>query len=404
MGLRNMRALTGLSGAIILASITHAGGTLEVPGDAPTIQGAIDLASSGDTILIDPATYNETLDLGGKSLTIRGVSGPNLTFIDGGNAGSVITTGAGGTVTIDGLNITGGNANQGGAINAGDSAALTVQDSVITGNAALRGAGIFSTDGTLTVVRTRLFDNSAEQFGGGIFSSGMTTVASCLMVRNHAELAGGHVYANADVRIDGATLVDGTALQGGGVFIGGSGDITNAILHGNRDNTGNSEGAHVMGLDVFTIRYSFIEALPDSRGGSDGLITGDPGFNDPGADNYTLSPGSICIDAGDSTASLLLTTSTDLNGNERVFDDEGTADSGIADGMGNVVDMGALEVQPVCADASGDGMVNFADLNVILDQWNTPGPEGDLDSNGFVDFGDLNALLDQWGTSCGGMS
>ncbi|MEQ8818966.1 MAG: laminin B domain-containing protein [Sumerlaeia bacterium] len=51
-------------------------------------------------------------------------------------------------------------------------------------------------------------------------------------------------------------------------------------------------------------------------------------------------------------------------------------------------------------DVNGDGAVNFADLNTLLDRWNAGPGLGDLDGNSNVDFADLNILLDEWGMSC----
>ena len=58
-------------------------------------------------------------------------------------------------------------------------------------------------------------------------------------------------------------------------------------------------------------------------------------------------------------------------------------------------------VNPVCpGDANGDGVVDFDDLNLVLSNWNTPGPVGDINNSGFVDFDDLNAILSNWGRVC----
>lgn len=54
------------------------------------------------------------------------------------------------------------------------------------------------------------------------------------------------------------------------------------------------------------------------------------------------------------------------------------------------------------ADTTGDGVVNFADLNELLAHWGqsvTPGTSGDVSGDGVVDFIDLNALLAAW--ECG---
>ena len=54
------------------------------------------------------------------------------------------------------------------------------------------------------------------------------------------------------------------------------------------------------------------------------------------------------------------------------------------------------------ADGSGDGMVDFDDLNLVLANWGMTGTNvpGDLDGSGTVDFDDLNLVLNTWGTSC----
>jgi hypothetical protein len=47
-------------------------------------------------------------------------------------------------------------------------------------------------------------------------------------------------------------------------------------------------------------------------------------------------------------------------------------------------------------DINGDGIVNGADVGLLLGDWGGPGP-GDLDENGTTDGGDLGLLLGDWG-------
>ena len=47
-------------------------------------------------------------------------------------------------------------------------------------------------------------------------------------------------------------------------------------------------------------------------------------------------------------------------------------------------------------DLNGDGVVNGADLGMLLSAWGTSGP-GDLDGNGTVDGADLGLMLASWG-------
>ncbi|MDA3029433.1 MAG: right-handed parallel beta-helix repeat-containing protein [Actinomycetota bacterium] len=57
-------------------------GILEVPGEYPTIQAAVDAASSGDLVLIAPGVYNESVDVETDGITIRGIS-RNEVILDG---------------------------------------------------------------------------------------------------------------------------------------------------------------------------------------------------------------------------------------------------------------------------------------------------------------------------------
>jgi|GEM_PF-3275717 len=72
------------------AFATLLGATWYVPDDFPVIQDAIDASSNGDTIVVRPGTYVENIDFLGKSITVMSESGPQVTVIDGNQAGSVV--------------------------------------------------------------------------------------------------------------------------------------------------------------------------------------------------------------------------------------------------------------------------------------------------------------------------
>ncbi len=57
---------------------------------------------------------------------------------------------------------------------------------------------------------------------------------------------------------------------------------------------------------------------------------------------------------------------------------------------------------PCPADVNGDGVVDFADLNLILADFGStaPGLAGDVDGDGDVDFADINAALGAFGAAC----
>ena len=115
-------------------------------------------------------------------------------------------------------------------------------------------------------------------------------------------------------------------------------------------------------------------------------------------DDTHLLPGSPCIDSADASA-LPVQVSLDLSGDPRYMDDPGTADSGL--GTPSFLDRGCYEFQgtsapPCLADLDGDGLVDGADLGLLLANWGGAG-SGDLDGSGTIDGADLGLLLAAWG-------
>lgn len=70
-----------LLAVLALCAAQAAAATINVPGDYPTIQAAINAASPGDTIQIAPGTYAESLDIN-KALTIVGSGSGTNPLVD----------------------------------------------------------------------------------------------------------------------------------------------------------------------------------------------------------------------------------------------------------------------------------------------------------------------------------
>ena len=51
---------------------------------------------------------------------------------------------------------------------------------------------------------------------------------------------------------------------------------------------------------------------------------------------------------------------------------------------------------PQVGDANGDGVVDIADLLVVLDNWGSSGPDGDVNGDNIVDIQDLLAVIGNW--------
>jgi len=122
-----------------------------------------------------------------------------------------------------------------------------------------------------------------------------------------------------------------------------------------------------------------------------GNIDADPLFNDAGSNDYQLSYGSPCIDAGDNDTEQL--PDHDFAGNPRQFDDPDSPDTGI--GQVPIVDMGAYEyhesINPF--DLDNDGDVDQDDLSFFAQDFGyetgLPGLPTDFDGDQDVDAMDL---------------
>lgn len=88
-------AVTHLCGIAVLFGVSHAQKTINVPADAPTIQGAINLASNGDTVLVAAGTYAENIEFKGKAITVTGAASAAATILDGQAQGAVVTFNSG---------------------------------------------------------------------------------------------------------------------------------------------------------------------------------------------------------------------------------------------------------------------------------------------------------------------
>src|SRR5579864_1159273 len=150
--MRRLWALMAAGGLVAFASLVAAvpaaaSNTLEVPLAYPTIQAAIDAASNGDTVLVDPGTYLENIDFKGKSITVQSAQGPSVTTIDGGGIAPVVNFSHAETLAavLRGFTIQHGNATfnyqyMGGGVHI-NSASPTVIGNVITANASCAGGG-----------------------------------------------------------------------------------------------------------------------------------------------------------------------------------------------------------------------------------------------------------------------
>ena len=151
-----------------------------------TIGEAIAASSDGDTVLVQPGRYAETVDFTGKEIVVRSAAGPEVTILDGEDTRRVVRmydfVGAGGR--LEGFTVTGGRGNSsgGGILIRGFA---TISGCVIVGNEASDGAGIAVRGGFPRIEKCRIQDNRTSSFGcGGIYVSSVADIADCQILDN----------------------------------------------------------------------------------------------------------------------------------------------------------------------------------------------------------------------------
>jgi len=148
-------------------------------GNFLTIQGAIDFARDGQTVIVMKGTYEENINMLGKSITLRSTdpTDPNImlnTIIDGNQAGSVVKCISGETseAIISGFVITNGTG------------------TYISGS--YRGGGMYNYNSSPAVTSCTFSGNTAVDFGGGMFNyNSSPTVTNCMFTGNSAGSGGG---------------------------------------------------------------------------------------------------------------------------------------------------------------------------------------------------------------------
>lgn len=189
-----------------------------------TIQKAIDVATTGDLVLVSPGLYIENLDFKGKDITVRSVNGPLSTIVDGGGLGTTVSFLAGETsaAVLDGFTIKGGQATSGGGVLVSN-ASPTLVNCIIENNTAGDGGGVSCTFGAAPNITGCVIDSNqaTSGMGGGIFCdvSSSPVLLTCSLNNNSANLFGGGLYTDSAPVLTSVDFTNNTSgMSGGGVF------------------------------------------------------------------------------------------------------------------------------------------------------------------------------------------
>jgi hypothetical protein len=266
---------------------------IRVPSDAPTIQQAIDAAAAGDAVFVAPGTYVETITFRGKAITVQSEQGPDVTIIDGGGAGSVVTFSSGETrnAVLRGFTVRNGlNSYNGGGVLIRNSSPSIIGNRIVN-NGSCTGAGIYSYfsspliqgntisrnfvyacsgasglgiyiggDSAAELIENVISENSGIADGGGVtlFAAGRVVLRSNVIARNLVSgfspcSSGGGIWM---VNFSQATIVNNLVIGngagcGGGFYWGGSTGATTFVNNTFADNDA-AEGSAILVSGVDT--------------------------------------------------------------------------------------------------------------------------------------------------------
>ncbi len=349
-----------------------------------SLQDALATAHSGDQIWIAAGTYYPTKQVGGtgdrfatfqmkNGVKIYGgfagtensvddrtdfrADGTNETILSGdiGTPGVIIdncyhvfchpfTLVLDNTAILDGVTITGGNAdastspnNSGGGI-FNYYSSPTLINVTIRNNLALYGGGIYNkeTSSSPKLINVIIRNNTASLGGGGMHTSGSPNLTNVSITNNTADQGGGmYCYCSSPTLTNVTISGNKTSSEGGGIYHRNDAStylftLKNSIVWGNTSSTNDG--------NEFYLSYTDIELYYSCYGNNEGdiqkgdnntftpdehCITADPNFADTTKNDYRLYGNSPCINTGYNDYNTLL---TDIRGQVRVQD--GTIDMG----------------------------------------------------------------------------
>jgi len=271
-----------------LASIIH------VPADQPTIQAGINAAVNGDTVLVAPGTYSESINFNGKAITVESSNGASVTTIavPASSFGVTFNHAETSSSVLKGFTIQGANDTFGIVIDSSP----TILGNIITGNHSCDGAGISVNGGSPVIkgntIRGNFHDLCSGGSGGGGMSVGGPSSAAQIIGNVISGNDGGNGFSGGGISLFAAgspyianNLIanNNTQSAGGGIGIGGC--CANAIIVQNVI-VGNTAGTSGGGIYSFgnlgtpTIANNTVANNQSGNGIGSGIYTnsytGDP--------------------------------------------------------------------------------------------------------------------------------
>ena len=242
--------------------------------------------------------FKQSID---KALHLKSQSGPDATFLDGGNSTRVLFLSHAGAV-VEGFTLQHGN----------------------SGNSSGGGARI---DPAGTLFNCIIRSNTTQKSGGGAALLGDGELLNCLVYANSANSErGGGVYTYTESgapRVENCTFSANSANEGGGAYLLNAAVLRNAIAWANSASSGSN-----------IVLSGFGHTLQANT------TNANPRFVAAASANFRLATNSPCIDAA--TNQPWMASATDLDGRPRLIHDR--------------ADIGAYEAILPAWDSDADGL------------------------------------------------
>jgi hypothetical protein len=278
---------------------------IHVPTDSSTIQGGINGAVNGDTVLVALGTYYEHIDFYGKSILVKSQAGAESTILSKLYDGFPIVTFHSGEDTnsiIDGFTIQDAKNTEacGGAIYCFDYSSPTIRNNILKSNLARWGGGIACWSSSPIIENNHIVGNTSLQSGGGIYVYNWCSpiIRQNLLTENSG--AEGAIFCDySSPQIVNNTLDRNKAGSGSIVCRSfSSPQVKNTII-----SNGTGYGIYAQGNSFPTITYcdvwnnasgNLFGCMPGA-----GYISAGPIFCDTASDSYYLSNLSPCVGGGE---------------------------------------------------------------------------------------------------------
>lgn len=292
---------------------------INVPEDQETIQGAVNEAQEGDTVLVQPGRYVENIRFIGQSivvgslfLTTRNEEFIERTIIDGNrNGGSVVTFRMGERGLFTGFTVQNGETDYGGGIYI-RSSSPTLSHLIVTGNTVERnGAGVYCTQFSSPVISDVVMSNNSCGYVGsgfGAYGGSTPTLTNCVIYGNYSDHVGGGIHAHSsEITLNRVTISHNRALHtGGAIYLtqDARADLSECILWENEPHE--IQLAFVNEAIILNVSHSDVDGGREEVEMFDisevnwivGNIDQDPQFTNPDEGDYSLTEDSPCIDSG----------------------------------------------------------------------------------------------------------